>query len=77
MDVQGSVDTLKSDWNQNSLSFPRKHPQKDDQIPEFWNNFTQNTQQVLCSSNSYLNRPKKKKTKKQTQQPLCSSDLNK
>ena len=63
------------------LSFLQQNPQNNDRITDFSNSFTQQTQQFLCKSNSYLKGPQttksKKKTEKQTQQPSCSTHLNK
>ena len=46
-------------------SFFEGHPQSSDQKPDFWNSFTKQVQQFLCTSNTWLKGLETKKAKKE------------
>ena len=48
-----------------ALFFFQGNPQSSDLKPDFWNSFTKQTQQFLCTSNAQLKGPGTKKAKKE------------
>ena len=58
-----------------TLSLFQGNPQNNDHMSDFWNSFTQQIQQFLCTRNSYLKEPETKKIKKKQINRHNSHDL--
>ena len=80
-DVSSWVDTPYRVIEMKTLSLFSENPQSNDHMSDFWNRFTQQTQQFLCTSNSWLKGAETKKIKERQRNRHnnhhCSSHLNK